>query len=256
MRTVSFRRLTWSDDGKTILSRRTRRGTTNRRRPAVRAAEARRRKATRTRARRLPAARARGGVEPDEPAGVDIWHWMDPVVMARQKLSARRIAGGTCSPTWNLDSDKLVPIGKSFTEKVTPIRAHEHCARLRVVRLRDGSLDRPPRGGSLRRRSHDRRADELKDNVNDRFAQVSPGGKYLLFSRTISTGRSTSRRSAITNITKGVADVVHRQGVGRDGQAEAAVRHRRLDERRRGGGAVRQVRHLAGAGRRDEARSG
>ena len=149
-------------------------GTTNRRRPVVPPAEERQRKATRTRARRLPAARPQR-LEPDEPAGVDIWHWMDPVVMARQKLSATQDRRQNLLATWNLDSGKLVTIGKSYTRDGHADPAHEHGARLRVVRLRDGSVDRPPRGGSLRRRPHDRRAHQAQGQRQRPLHAGEPG---------------------------------------------------------------------------------
>ncbi len=204
MRTVSFRRLTWSDDGKTIFlgyARWDDKPPTPGRAAGRGASAEGEANASQTPARGA----GRGGVEADEPAGVDIWHWMDPVVMARQKLSATQDRRQNLLATWNLDSGKLVPIAKSYTETVTPIR---HTTTALVSEwsafAMDRSIGRPAADLYVADLTTGART-KLKDNVNDRFTQVSPGGKYLLFLQDDQYFTINLATRAIANITKGVA---------------------------------------------------
>ena len=57
-----------------------------------------------------------------EKADVDVWHWNDPIVMARQKLSAAADRRRSLQAVWHTGSNKLVVVGKSFDETVSPIR--------------------------------------------------------------------------------------------------------------------------------------
>ena len=187
MRTVSFRRPSWSDDGKTCSSAsrhgrsspagaRTRRG-------AGRIPQAPGAGTLGTtpvvdppggdpgRFRRGPAGRRtrrRHSGEIDEPAAVEVWHWADADVMARQKLSLAADRRRNLLAAWHLDAGRLVHIGKRFEEQVAPIAGDTARLRREVDGLRDGSLDRPSRGRSLSRRSGDRRPrSQLKDRVDD-----------------------------------------------------------------------------------------
>jgi dipeptidyl aminopeptidase/acylaminoacyl peptidase len=188
MRTVPFRRLTWSDDGKTIFLGY---ATWDDKPPTPGRAGGR-------------GASAESTSTADEPAGVDIWHWMDPVVMARQKLSATQDRRRNLLATWNLDSGKLVPIAKSYTETVSPIR-HTNTALVSEwsAFAMDRSIGRPAADLYVADLTTGART-KLKDNVNDRFTQVSPGGKYLLFLQDDQYFTINIATRATTNITKGV----------------------------------------------------
>jgi dipeptidyl aminopeptidase/acylaminoacyl peptidase len=193
MRTVSFRRLSWSDDGKMIflgfaswdLKPPT---------PAGRAG-----------GRGASASAGAAEVDADEPAGVDIWHWMDTDVLAKQKLSANADRRRNLLAVWHLDSGKLVPLGKSYTESVTPIR-HTNLAYVAEwsAYAMDRSIGRPSADLYVADLSTGART-KLKDNVNDRGAQVSPGGKYLLFLQDDHYWTITFTTHTVTNITKSAA---------------------------------------------------
>ena len=189
MHTVSFRRLTWSDDGKTVV---------------LGYAKWEDKPPTPGRAGGRGAS-ADSTANADEPAGVDIWHWMDPVVMARQKLSATQDRRQNLLATWNLDAGKLVTIGKSYTETVTPIR-HTNTALVSEwsAFAMDRSIGRPAADLYVADLTTGART-KLKDNVNDRFTQVSPGGKYLLFLQDDQYFTINLATRATTNITKGVS---------------------------------------------------
>ena len=121
MRTVSFRRLSWSDDGKTIFLGYRELG---RQAAPTRAVAAR----LGDRGRRA-AARAATASNADEPAGVDIWHWMDPVVHGATE--AERDAGSPPESPRDLESrleqaraDRQVLHGDGHADP-----AHQHGAR-------------------------------------------------------------------------------------------------------------------------------
>jgi hypothetical protein len=58
----------------------------------------------------------------NDKADVDVWHWNDPIVMARQKLSVAADRRRSLPAVWHVSSNKLVVLGKSFDENVSPIR--------------------------------------------------------------------------------------------------------------------------------------
>ena len=156
-------------------SRLSRSGTTSRRRPAARRADGGGAAAARARS-------ASRNAPLDEPAGVDIWHWTDPVVMARQKLSATQDRRRNLLAAWHLDSGKLVHDRASRTRKRSRRIRHTNTALVSEwsAFAMDRSIGRPAADLYLADLTTGART-KLKDNVNDRFAQVSPGGKYLLF---------------------------------------------------------------------------
>lgn len=211
MHTVSFRRVTWSDDGKMLFlgyAKWDDKPPTPGRAAGRGASAEGDANAGQTPARgagRGPSTgTGPGGIEPDEPAGVDIWHWQDPIVMARQKLSATQDRRQNLLATWNLDSGKLVTIGKSYTETVSPIR-HTNTALVSEwsAFAMDRSIGRPAADLYAADLTTGART-KLKDNVNDRFAQVSPGGKYVLFLQDDQFFTINLATRAVTNITKGV----------------------------------------------------
>ena len=64
----------------------------------------------------------------DEPAGLEIWHWTDVVVMPKQKVDAPQDRRRNVLAAWHLDSGKFVQLGKDpVNEEVRPI-AHTKLA--------------------------------------------------------------------------------------------------------------------------------
>ncbi len=198
MRTVSYRRLSWSDDGSAIF---------------LGYAKWDDKPPTPGRAGGRGASNAEGGgrqggrgassADVDEPAGVDIWHWLDTDVMAKQKLSATADRRRNMLAAWHLDSGKLVPIGKALTETVTPI-AHTNMAYVAEwsAYAMDRSIGRPAADLYVADLSTGART-KLKSDVNDRTVDISPNGKYLLFLQDDHFWTINLATRAITNITKG-----------------------------------------------------
>jgi dipeptidyl aminopeptidase/acylaminoacyl peptidase len=57
-----------------------------------------------------------------EKPDVDVWHWNDALVMPRQKLSVAADRRRNLPAVWHVGTGKLVVLGKSFDETVSPIR--------------------------------------------------------------------------------------------------------------------------------------
>jgi dipeptidyl aminopeptidase/acylaminoacyl peptidase len=203
MRVTNFRRPSWSDDGKTMFL-----GIAEwAARPNTPASQAGR-GSTETSGRRSPAdgstqdASAVALAKADEPAAVDIWHWRDVDVRAKQKLSAAADARRTLLAAWHLGSGKLVQIGKSFTEQVTPIRRTPTALVTEWSKYAmDRSIGRPAADLYVADLATGVRM-KLRDNVIDRYVQVSPAAKYLLFLQDDHYWTINLATKAVADITK------------------------------------------------------
>ena len=146
-----------------------------------------------------------GDLAPDEPAGVDIWHWQDVFVQPRQKLSAAADARRSYLAAWQLDGAKLVPLGHSFDESIDPLR-HGHNA---VVAewskyAIDRTIGRPAADMYLEDETTAART-PIVSNINDRGFDVGPAAKMAIFLRDDAFWAVNLDTRAITNITKGLA---------------------------------------------------
>ena len=105
MRTVGFRRPSWSDDGRIVFAGMARWD------------------------EKIPeAAKTTNGDSADaveELAGVEVWHARDVDVMPRQKISARTDRQRSMLAAWHVESNRFVPLGKSFSNgsRRSPIRS-------------------------------------------------------------------------------------------------------------------------------------
>ena len=65
--------------------------------------------------------------EPDEQAAVEVWHARDVDVMPRQKINARNDRQRNTLAAWHVDSGQFVQLGSELTERVVPLR-HQRLA--------------------------------------------------------------------------------------------------------------------------------
>ena len=179
MRTVSFRKPSWSDDGKTIFL-----GVAkwNEKPPAA------------------------NKTDEEEPAAVDIWHWRDADVMAKQKTGAKADAQRNMLSAWNLESGKLVLLAHTFTEAVTPIRN----SNLSLVSDWSGyalerSVGRPAADISLLDNATGARTALKTRLAEDHYVTSSPAGKYLLYLENDHYWTVNIATGAAVNLTKAAA---------------------------------------------------
>jgi len=144
------------------------------------------------------------GPEPDEPADVAVWHWKDTTVMSAQRISANRDRQRNLLGVWHVDDGRFVQLGQSFEESVTPVDGQpfayvENWAPYAMAR-------------SIGRRTADLYlADlltgariKLRERAYDSYAQVSPGGTYVLFVEDGHWWTMNTKTNDVTNITRNV----------------------------------------------------
>lgn len=68
------------------------------------------------------AGRGAGASAATDKPDVDVWHWKDTTVMSAQKLSAAADRRRNLPAVWHVTANRLVVIGKSSDENVSPIR--------------------------------------------------------------------------------------------------------------------------------------
>jgi dienelactone hydrolase len=186
MRTVSSRRLSWSDDGRMVFL-------------GIAAWDD----------KLEPAARGgrggNGGGASEQPSTIEIWHARDIIVMPKQKIDAPSDRHRSLLVVWHLDSAKLVPLAKDLVnEQVTPIRrtALGYVAEWSKYAM-NRTIGRPAADLSLVDLATGKRT-PLRANINDRFVQAGPAGKYLLFIEGDQYWTINLATRAVTNITKAV----------------------------------------------------
>jgi dienelactone hydrolase len=116
-----------------------------------------------------------------EPADVDIWHWKDAAVMARQKTAAAQDRRRSLLSAWHLDTNQFVQLAQSHSEQVSPIDGTdvalvEEWSDYEMQR----SMGRPAADLYLADLATGART-RLKDRLEGGRASVSPGGRYLLY---------------------------------------------------------------------------
>ena len=198
LRTVPYRRLAWSEDGKMIFLGL---AASDAALPAPRGRSGALGASGRGAAASPP---ADGALAPDEPAGVDIWHWQDVFVQPRQKLSAGADARRSYLAVWHLDANSLVPLGHSYDESIDPLR-HTHTALVAEWSkyAMDRTIGRPAADMYLEDERTGTRT-KVVDNINDRGFEVGPADAVALFLRDDAFWAVNLETRVITNLTKTV----------------------------------------------------
>ena len=200
LRTVTFRRPSWSDDGATVFlglaewypkpaaPRRSGRGA-NASNSTDGAADG----------------SAENAANDDQPA-VDVWHWRDTEVMAHQVKNAAQNGRRYMLAAWHVDSEALTQLGKSeIFEQVTPVR-HQNLALLAEWKEYglERSIGRPSADIYLVDLASGQRT-EIKHKLDeDRYLQASPSGRHLLYLENDNYYIVDVSNRAAVNITKNV----------------------------------------------------
>ncbi len=192
LRTVTFRRPSWSEDGNTVFvglsdwydkppaPRRAGRGANSE-------------------------STADAGAETDDQPTVDVWHWRDTEVMAHQVKSAAQNRRRNLLAAWHIDSGNLVQLGKELTEQVTPLKHGNlaYDAEWQEYAM-DRSIGRPAADIYLVDIGTGQRT-KIKDKLaEDHYLQASPGGRYLLYLENDHYWVVDVATRAAVNITKNV----------------------------------------------------
>jgi dipeptidyl aminopeptidase/acylaminoacyl peptidase len=183
MRTVPFRPFVWSDDGRVLFLG-----------------------IAKWNDKIIPEKKENKEAEinPDEePSTVEIWHWTDVYVMPWQKKHAAQDRRRNLLSAWHLKSGKFVQLGKDLiNERVAPIR---HSNYAYVAEWSKYAMER-----SIGRTGADLYLVDIRtgtrtkliDNINDRYVESGPSGKFLLFLQDEHYWAVNLATRAITNITK------------------------------------------------------
>jgi len=121
-------------------------------------------------------------IQIEDPSTVEIWHWTDVYVMPWQKIHANEDRRRNLLSVWFFESDKFVQLGQDLIyERVVPI---PHTGMTYVLEWSKYAMARSiGRMGAdlyLQDMTTGKRT-KLKDNINDRYVRVGASGKYLLF---------------------------------------------------------------------------
>ena len=189
MRTVSFRRPSWSEDGRIVF---------------LGVAQWEEKLAQDT--PKPPAEGEKPATPPtpstEETTSVDIWHARDIEVMPRQKLSARADRQRNMLAAWHLTDGKLVQLGKEQREQVTVFRKKPLAyAATWTPYAMERTIGRPSADISLVDLTTGERTRVL-ERIDDTRLQASPDGRYLLFMRDGHYWTLDTSTRALANITK------------------------------------------------------
>ena len=185
LRTVPFRPLSWSDDGRTLFFG-----------------------ITKWEDKPAPAAKSEPSppkTSAEETSTVEVWHWKDVLVMPYQKNNAAQLRKRNMEAAWHLDAGAFVQLGKDpVNEHVSPVR------RAPVAYVAEWSKYAMAR--TIGRPAADLYLQDLKtgartkilDGIDDDFVQAGPSGKYLLLLQNDHFWTVDTTTRVLTNITKDV----------------------------------------------------
>ena len=193
-RIVSYRRPSWSEDGSTVFL-----GTGVWRSTGPGSGA----KATTNGGQDHAADEPAAAQQADEAATVDVWHWRDVDVMPKQKVGAKADRERNILGAWQVREGRFTPLGTDLSEQIVPLKKHDRFAYAAnwTSYAMDRSIGRPAADLFLVDVRSGKRT-KLIDGVNDRQAQTSPAGRYLLFFKDDHYWTIDTDTRAIVNITK------------------------------------------------------
>ena len=208
MRTVSFRRPSWSDDGRIVFI-----GVGPWEQKLATDKPSDKPSAT-------PGDTAPPATDAAEEATVDIWHAKDVDVMPRQKLSARADRQRNMLAAWHLIDGRLVQLGKEAREQVTPLRRQPLAyasswptyAMERTIGRAAADISLVDLGTGARTK--------VAERINDGHLQASPSGRFLLYLHADQYWTIDTTTRAAVNITKGAPTSFV------DGESDVTVRQK------------------------------
>jgi dipeptidyl aminopeptidase/acylaminoacyl peptidase len=188
MRTVAFRRPSWSHDGGIVFLgvARWQEKPASEKKPAGNDAKE-------------PAR------EEDEPAGVDVWHSRDVIVMPKQKIDARQERQRNLLAAWHVDAERLTQLGQERDEQVTPLKYQKlgYVTNWAAYSM-ERTIGRPAADLYLIDLASGERV-KIKERLSDDFyVRSSPGGRYLIYLQDDHYWTVNTATRAVVNITRNV----------------------------------------------------
>lgn len=141
--------------------------------------------------------------EEDEPAGVDVWHARDVIVMPKQKIDARLERQGNLLAAWHVDAGRMTQLGQERDEQVTPLKYQKlgYVTNWSAYAM-ERSIGRPAADLYLVDLTSGERV-KIKERLgNDFYAQASPGGRYLIYVQDDHYWTVNTATRAVVNITR------------------------------------------------------
>jgi dienelactone hydrolase len=186
LRTVPFRPLSWSDDGRTLF---------------FGIAKWDEKPAPAAKSEMVPAK-----APAEEPSTVEVWHSKDVLVMPYQKNNTAQLRKRNMPAAWHLDAGAFVQLGKDpVNEEVSPVR------RAPVAYVAEWSkyamartIGRPAADLYLQDLITGART-KILDAIDDGFIQAGPSGKYLLLLKDDHYWTVDTATRKLTDITRNVA---------------------------------------------------
>jgi hypothetical protein len=191
MRTVAFRRPSWSQDGAIVFLGVAR----------WRETPAREKKSADN--SKAPETKRDDSKEEEEPASVDVWHARDVTVMPKQKIDARQDSRRNLVAAWHINDSRLVQLGQNNDEQVTPlkyqkigyVRNWSSTAMERSIGRSSAELSLVDLGTGERFRIKERLSDDF-------YVQGSPAGRYILFLQDDQYWTVNTASRAVVSITR------------------------------------------------------
>ena len=143
--------------------------------------------------------------DPDDPATVAIWNAHDTEVMPKQKLNAKNDRHKNILCAWHLQNGQLVPLGKDLDEEIVPFN-HQRTAYAAnwSAYAMERSIGRPAADVYFVDLATGDRT-KIQDRLNDDYyLEASPGGRYLFYFHDNNYWTVNTATRAVVNITKAV----------------------------------------------------
>jgi len=137
-----------------------------------------------------------------DPSTVQIWHWTDVFVMPWQSRHAAQDRERNMLAAWHVESGTFVQLGRDLIEeRVTPIPGSDLAYVAEWSRYAmERSIGRYGADLYLQDLATGERT-RIRENINDRYVEASPGGRYLLFQEDGHYWTMDLSTREVTNIT-------------------------------------------------------